>query len=197
MLTVLGARERHTKMTLSTVIPSKTTGTFAARRVWAFLREIGFKNGDIILKCDQEPAIMSLVSEISKLRAENGGVGRTIEGNSPVGSSSSNGIVERAIQSVEEQIRVMPSALEGKWKSAIPVKHAIWPWLVEYASYLLNRCSVGLDGKTAYERSKGKAAHFVDHEFGEVILWKKKHMKGPLDKLDSTWSKGIFLGVNA
>ena len=43
MLTILGARERHTKMTLSTVIPSKTTSTFAARRVWAFLREIGRK----------------------------------------------------------------------------------------------------------------------------------------------------------
>ena len=39
MLTILGARERHTKMTLSTVIPSKTTGTFAARRVWAFLKK--------------------------------------------------------------------------------------------------------------------------------------------------------------
>ena len=136
---------------------------------------------------------MSLVNEISRLRAANGGTGRTIEENSPVGSSSSsNGIVERAIQSVEEQVRVMSSALEGRWKSDIPVKHAIWPWLVEYASYLLNRCGVGSDGKTAYERIKGKAAHFADHEFGEILMWKRKHMKGPLGKLDSTWSRGIL-----
>ena len=138
---------------------------------------------------------MSLVSDISRMRSENGGVGRTIEEASPVGSSSSNGIVERGAQSVEEQVRVLLSALENRWKSKIPEKHAVWPWLVEYASYLLNRCSVAVGGKTAYERCKGKAAHFSDHEFGEVILWKKKHLRGPLGKLDSTWSKGIYLGV--
>ena len=87
------------------------------------------------------------------------------------------------------------SNLWNRWKAAIPDRHSIWPWLVEYAGYLLNRCNVGADGKTAYERCKGKAAHFSDHEFGEVILWKKKRMRGPLGKLDSTWSKGIYLGV--
>ena len=195
LLTILVARERHSKMTLSALIPTKTTGTFATRRAWAFLREIGCKNGDIILKCDQEAAIVSLVAEISRLRADNGGVGGTIEEHSPVGSSSSNGLVERAIQSVEEQVRVMASALSGKWKCEVPVKHAIWPWLVEYASFLLNRCNVGQDGKSAYERCKGKTANFTDHEFGEVLLWKKKNTRGPLGKLDSTWSKGIFLGT--
>ena len=114
---------------------------------------------------------------------------------SPVGSSSSNGIVERGIQSVEEQVRVLVSALEEKWKSKIPDRHSIWPWLVEYAGFLLNRCNVGNDGKTAYERMKGEAAHFADHEFGAVILWKKKHMRGPLGKLGSIWSKGIYSGM--
>ena len=27
------------------------------------------------------------------------------------------------------------------------------------------------------------------------MLWKKKHLKGPLGQLDSTWSKGIYLGI--
>ena len=171
-------------MILSLVVPSKTTGTFAASRVWAFMTEIGCKNGDLILKSDQEPAIMALISEVSKLRAERGGVGRTIEEASPVGSSSSNGIVGRGIQSLEEQVRVLVSALEQRWQAAIPDRHAIWPWLLEYAGYLLNRCNVGADGKTACERTKGKEAHFPDHELGEVILWKKKRMRGPLGNLD-------------
>ena len=55
-LTILVAKERHSKMILSLVVPSKSTGTFAASRVWAFMREIGCKNGDLILKSDQEPA---------------------------------------------------------------------------------------------------------------------------------------------
>ena len=124
-MTILVAKERYSKMTLAFVVPSKTTGTFTTSRVWAFLREIGCKHGDIILKSDQEPAIMSLVSDISRMRSENGGVGRTIEEASPVGSSSSNGIVERGAQSVEEQVRVLLSALENRWKSKIPEKHAI------------------------------------------------------------------------
>ena len=69
-LTILVAKERHFKMLLACVVPSKTTGTFTTSRVWAFLREIGCKHGDIILKSDQEPAIMSLVSDISKMRSE-------------------------------------------------------------------------------------------------------------------------------
>ena len=194
-LTMLAARERYSKMTMATVVPSKSTGTFIARRIWAFLREIGCKNGDLILKSDQEPAIMSIVGEVSRIRAAQGGVGRTIEEVSPVGSSSSNGIVERAIQSIEEQVRVLASALENRWEREIPVKHAIWPWLTEYSGLLLNRCNVGSDGKTAYERNKGKAAHFSDHEFGELVLWKRRAMKGPLGKLSSTWSKGIYLGI--
>ena len=108
------AKERLGKMLLACVVPSKTTGTFTTSRVWAFLRGIGCKHGDIILKSDQEPAIMSLVSDISKMRSEKGGVGRTIEEASPVGSSSSNGIVERGVQSVEEQVRVLVSALESR-----------------------------------------------------------------------------------
>ena len=84
------------------------------------MREIGCKRGEIILKSDQEAAIMALISEVSKLRAERGGIGRTIEEASPVGSSSSNGIVERGIRSVEEQARVLVSALEQRWQSTNP-----------------------------------------------------------------------------
>ena len=40
-------------------------------------------------------------------------------------------------------------------------------FLPEYAAYLLNRLEVGKDGKTAYERAKGKLATVVGLEFGE------------------------------
>ena len=70
--------------------------------------------------------------------------------------SKSNGIVERGIQSIEQQVRVLKSALEERWKLKIPSKHAVVTWIVEYAAFLLNRFEVGRDGKTSYERSKGK-----------------------------------------
>jgi hypothetical protein len=47
----------------------------------------------------------------------------------------------------------------------------------EYAAYLLNRLEVGKDGKTVYERAKGKMGSVVGVEFGEKVLWKKKENK--------------------
>ena len=75
---------------------------------------------------------------------------------SPKGASASNGIVERHIQTVEHQIVTMKEALGDRWKVKIPSKHPVMAWLVEYAAHLVNRFEVGKDGKTSYERCKGK-----------------------------------------
>ena len=47
------------------------------------------------------------------------------------------------------------------------VKHAVVPWMVEYAAHLLNRFEVVHDGRTAYERLKGKRAKCLSVDFGE------------------------------
>ena len=46
-----------------------------------------------------------------------------------------------------------------------------------YAAYLLNRYFVGKDGKTPYERIKGKGARPTGLEFGEKLLYKKKKIE--------------------
>ena len=51
-LAVLAARERTTRMTMPTVAPSKGERQFLARRVQAFLREMGADTGDITLKSE-------------------------------------------------------------------------------------------------------------------------------------------------
>ena len=156
-LRVLVVRERWTRMTMSSATPSKSTGSFIAKRVVAFLREIGAEQGDLIVKSDQEPAIMSIVTEIGRIRAAAGG-----GENSPVGSSASNGVVERAIRSVEQQTRVLKSGLEERWGVRIPTRHSVMPWLVEYAGLLLNRFEVSRDGKTSFERSRGSRPRLLD-----------------------------------
>ena len=52
---VLVVREVKSKMTLSTAVPSKSTGTFVARRVVAFLREIGCLQCDVVAKSRRSP----------------------------------------------------------------------------------------------------------------------------------------------
>ena len=110
-VTILAMRERTTKMGLATVVPSKSTGTFAAERAVCFLREIGLGKGDIVIKSDQEAAIGAIVKDIERLRGEER-AGRTIIEMSPIGSHASNGIVERYVQEVEEQVRILRDALE-------------------------------------------------------------------------------------
>ena len=101
-LTILVVVERYSGMKASIVVPTKgADGSFAARQAIELINECGNKDVDIILKTDQEPAIMSLVDDIMKNRTG----AKTIPEQSPKKSSGSNGIVERAVQTVEGQIR--------------------------------------------------------------------------------------------
>ena len=99
-LAFLVAREKETRAVLSTVVPRKTTGEWIWRRLMAWLREVGLESVNIIVKSDNEPVLTSLVASWSTMRAMTTGSRMIIE-NIPVGSSKSNGIVERAIQSVQ------------------------------------------------------------------------------------------------
>ena len=66
---------------------------------------------------------------------------------------------------------------------------------MEYAAHLLNRFEVGHDGRTAYERCKGKRAMCAGIQFGEGVLWRRKPIGGALGKMSVRWESGIFLGV--
>ena len=111
--------------------------------------------------------------------------------------SKSNGIVERAIQSLQGMIRTIRSDTEGRWRVKIDATHSILLWIVEHAGFLLTRFEAGRDGKTAFERLKGKSAKVQGMSFAEGILWKRKPAGGPLGKLTCMWEHGIYLGVKA
>ena len=115
LVTILVAKERGTKMCMATMVPMKGGGIeFPARRVLAFLKEIGLESADVVFKPDQEHAIGNLLNNIAKRRsaiskmekadetvvdaqatrvAREGP--RTVHEASPVGSSQSNGFIER------------------------------------------------------------------------------------------------------
>ena len=131
----------------------------------------------VTMKTDNEPALVKVVENIGRLRAAKGGMGMIVE-NSPVYSSKSNGYIERAVQSVQGMVRTLRSAVEEKWGVKLETENAIWPWMVEYASLLLTRMEVSADGKTAYERSRGKVAKMPGLEFGEGVLWKRRREGG-------------------
>ena len=192
-ITVLVGRERVTGMTMASVVPVKgTMGQFAVMKVLDFIKECGAAEAEIILKTDQEPAIDALMADVVKTR----GAAITVLEKSPVGSSGSNGTVERAVQAVEGLMRTLRSACEERTNIKIKPDDKLVIFMAEYASYLLNRLEVGKDGKTAYERCRGKRASVMAVEFGEKLLWKIRQ-KGKLEKLNPLWDFGVFVGVRA
>ena len=72
--------------------------------------------------------------------------------------------------------------------------HNVLPWLIMYAAMLLNICRVGEDGRTAYERRRGKKFRREVPEFGESIWYLKPGSAGK-DKLDKRWGDGVYLGI--
>ncbi len=110
-------------MMMAAAMPSKSTGNFIAKRVVAFVREIGCEQGDVTLKSDQ----------VGRVRAAAGG-GKMIVESSPVGQSQSNGTAERAISSVAGQLRVLRDALEARLNVKLPANHPLVPWKVVWCS---------------------------------------------------------------
>ncbi len=77
--------------------------------------------------------------------------------------------------------------------------HAVMQWLVRYAAWVVIIKQRGDDGKTAYERVRGKPFNRRLLGFGEACLGKLP-TKGPLHdangKLNPRWCRAIFLGYD-
>merc|ERR1712026_433179 len=82
-LAVLVAKERSTGLVMATVAPRKSEGTWLGSRVMAFMRECGCEVEPVIMKSDNEPALVKVIEEVGRLRAAKGGRGMVVE-SSPV-----------------------------------------------------------------------------------------------------------------
>ena len=88
--TIVVAREKFSRMTLATEVPMKGASVeFPARRILAFVKELGMETTPLVLKPDQEQAIVSVIKSIMEKRSS-----QTFKEFSPVEASQSNGVVE-------------------------------------------------------------------------------------------------------
>ena len=190
-MTVLVGKEKITGSVFASAVPTKgSSGMFIVDKAVEFVEETGDSNNTILLKTDQETSIKYFVKDFIGARVE----GKTIPEESPVGSSGSNGRVERGVQSIEGQLRALLLAFEGRIGRRLDVQEKIVMFMPEYAACLINRLDVGKDGKTSYERTKGKKATLLGIEFGEKLLYKvKKDAK--LAKARERWEYAIFVGI--
>ena len=71
-LAMLVAKERVTRAMLCTVAPRKSSGEFLAKRLLAFMREVGCELEQVTVKCDNEPALVVVADFVGILRAAKG-----------------------------------------------------------------------------------------------------------------------------
>ena len=108
------------------------------------------------------------------------------------GESQSNGLAERGIQLVEDQVRVLKIALERAIGARVPSEHPVLAWMVEHASWLLSKFVVSADGTTGYGRLHGREGRERIATFGEKVAYYTP--KKQRSKLDPRWRIGVFLG---
>jgi hypothetical protein len=184
--TVLVMRAHKTRVTFANVVLAKGRDQEASVDLVASnLKKLGHKK--IILKADQEPAIVDLVNGVIDKRAE-----ETLPEFSPVGDHRANGVAERAVQEVEDQVRTMKGALQRRLGVAIETSHPVMTWMIEHAAGLISRYLVGHDGRTAYQRHTGKKCREDIREFGESVLYKKRFARKP--SLQERWAIGTWIG---
>ena len=118
----------------------------------------------IIVKSDQEVSIIDAAKGIAEARVSQ--YGTALE-NSSVGDPDSNGTIERAVQDVEQQVRVLRAALEIRVNQKIHLSDKIVPWMVRHAACLIARCRIRPCGKTSHQLMKGRRTNAKLAEFGE------------------------------
>ena len=194
------------KLIFACRVSGKGSDPLVVARLCRFIMECGLLH--FAYRSDREPAIVSLIQDACAMAGRNGVNIQAVEEEAPEpeverahvavpehshpGESQSNGLAERTMREVTDDIRTLKLSLELRVKGRLANDHPVMSWMVEHAAYLLNRCKLGTDGRTAYGRLHGKESTARICEFGERVLWyvPKKHKA----KLDARWRYGTFLG---
>ena len=111
----------------------------------------------------------------------------------PRESHASNGAAERAILELARQARTVVSGLEHHFPNfkVLPT-HKTYGWLIRHCAWLITRYLVKLDGRTPYERLRGREYRGEIAEGFETVHYKvASTQKG---KLDPQSAIGVWLG---
>jgi len=168
--------------------------------VSAELKAWGHSGGDgvsLILKSDGERAIVAVREAVAKYHG-----GRVIPEAPAKGESPSNGTVEEAGKTAREFTRVLRYQLESKAGMEIKVDDIIVLWMIRWAAMMCSRYLIGKDGRTAYERRRGRRCKLHVVAFGETVVafgetvWYRRirTSKDRKDKFSTEWEEGLWLG---
>lgn len=157
------------------------------------LDTLGLNLDHLVVKCEQESAVVEAQNELVKARSSQGGR-RTVVEHSKLGDSDSNGKVERAVGETAAMIRTLRAALEENLEEEVDLDNPVVPWMVRYAGELITRYRARQDGRSAVRKLKGYDSCQPIVEFAESVWFKALKTAHTDSKFADRWSDGIWLG---
>lgn len=148
----------------------------------------GVGHAKVVAKGDNEPGMRSLLGRVSHRE----GTVRTPHdrGRAPAYEPQASRLAERCIQTIKGLYRTTRSALEHRIGQPLPDDRPVQTWMTRHAACLHNRCHVGQDGRTPWERVTGKRTGTAVAEFDEKVM----HLaRGP--NRERNGSFGTWLGL--
>ena len=156
-------------------------------KAWGHAGGVG---GRVILKTDGEGAMVAFRDAVARYHG-----GMVVTEEPAKGQSQSNGMVEGAGRIVREFTRVLKIQMEDKAGIKVGSDDAVLQWAIRWAAMMVSRFMVGTDGKTGYERRRGRKCTIPVIPFGEKIWYKEiRDGKDRKHKLETEEKEGIWLG---
>jgi hypothetical protein len=103
--------------------------------------------------------------------------------------------VENAVRRWQGQFRTIKSHVETELGGEIPREHPVLQWMAVWSAGVLNRVPIRSHGRTVYEFVTGHRMKVPMAIFGEAVMWRRKRHSGALNKYDSEWADGVYLGI--
>ena len=117
------------------VVPVKgASSDFTVKQIVRDLQRMG-EHGPLTIRSDQEPALVDCLRAVAKARGE----ANTNLEMAAKSDSQGNGRAERAVQMMEEMLRVNILSLEEEIGEKISVNDTCFPWLVEHVADCINK----------------------------------------------------------
>ena len=187
----LQVRDSHTNMCWSSAVPAKGADPFAVNFVLNILDEVGYRK--LVMKSDNERSIKSLKSAVKAASKMD-----IVLEESKTGDSQANGLAEVSVRETKGQCRAMKSALQEKLGMEVPDAHPVLTWLARHANFLMSRFRInGHDGKTGYERLKGRKWRRPVVMFGERIWFRPlKSYTAGAGGLENKLMSGRYIGTH-
>ena len=91
-------------------------------------------------------------------------------------------------------VRTLRSWVELKTGTTIRLDATIVPWLVRHAGYIITRCKVQPDGKTALQKMKGRRVNVPWIPFAESVLFKLPKVPNMPGDFRDRFENGVWVG---